>query len=225
MTSNGVIRADTGFLVSVDLVVLSIVDDHLHVLVERRNEAPLRGRRALPRTFVKAGESLEAAASRLVAELEAPDGGPGHQLAAFGAPRRDPTGRVIGIGWLLLRPCTWKPPARHKWLPVAEATQSHLGFDHVTILETALTRLRDGLETTALATELCPEPFTLGQLRAVYEVVWGAELDAANFHRKFTSMPGLLEATGTLTSGSRGRPAMLYRQVGCDRLPVRFNRP
>lgn len=225
MKSNAVTPRDGSFLVSVDLVAVCLVDDHIDVLLERRNHAPLRGRSALPRTMLGPREDLDGAAARLIAELGAPNACPGHQIGAFAAPRRDPSGRVLGVGWMLLVPQPWKPPARHRWVPTDEALDARLGFDHTTVLQTALARLGDDLETTAIATELCPDPFTLAQLRAVYETVWGIQLDAANFHRRFTSPAGLLEPTGQLTSGSRGRPAMLYRRVGDQRLPMRFSRP
>jgi len=54
--------------------------------------------------------------------------------------------------------------------------------------------------------------FTVGQLRAVYEAVWGHPLDPRNFHRKVTKTPGFLEPTGRTSSVDGGRPAMLYRR-------------
>ena len=58
------------------------------------------------------------------------------------------------------------------------------------------------------------EPFTISELRTVYETVWGEPLHAGNFHRKVLSVPGFVESTGetTETGGPRGGPrARLYR--------------
>ena len=52
----------------------------------------------------------------------------------------------------------------------------------------------------------------MGQLRRVYEIVWGVALDPRNFHRKITGTPGFLRPAGATTAGDRGRPAQLYRR-------------
>jgi 8-oxo-dGTP diphosphatase len=65
-----------------------------------------------------------------------------------------------------------------------------------------------------LATRFVGEEFTIADLRAVYETVWGEPLHAGNFHRKVLSVPGFIESTGATTErgGARGGPrAKLYR--------------
>jgi 8-oxo-dGTP diphosphatase len=87
-------------------------------------------------------------------------------------------------------------------------------FDHDRILADGLERARAKIEYTPLATAFLGETFTISELRAVYEAVWGAPLHAGNFHRKVLSVPGFVESTGTTDSrpGSRGGPrARLYR--------------
>ena len=61
-------------------------------------------------------------------------------------------------------------------------------------------------------TSFVAEPFTLAELRLVYEAVWGVALDPGNFRRKVLSTPGFVVDTGTRTSTGRGRPASLYRR-------------
>jgi 8-oxo-dGTP diphosphatase len=55
--------------------------------------------------------------------------------------------------------------------------------------------------------------FTLAELRAVYEELWGIELDAANFRRSMLAEEGWVVPTGRRarpgTAG--GKPAELYR--------------
>lgn len=79
-------------------------------------------------------------------------------------------------------------------------------------------RARAKLEYTPLATSFCHEPFTVGELRRVYEIVWGQALDPRNFHRKVTGAPGFLVETGRTTTRQGGRPAMLYRRGTADLL-------
>jgi 8-oxo-dGTP diphosphatase len=101
--------------------------------------------------------------------------------------------------------------AEASWLPVAALGQK-LAFDHDRILADGLERARAKLEYTPLATAFCPAEFTIGQLRRVYEIVYGAPLDPRNFHRKVTGTPAFLVPTGNSTVGDRGRPAQLYRR-------------
>jgi 8-oxo-dGTP diphosphatase len=93
----------------------------------------------------------------------------------------------------------------------SEALGRDLPFDHAQILADGIERARAKLEYTPLATAFCAPEFTVGQLRAVYEAVWGEALDARNFHRKVTGAPGFIEPPGRNTNVDGGRPAQLYR--------------
>ena len=53
--------------------------------------------------------------------------------------------------------------------------------------------------------------FTVSELRRVYEVVWGTNLDPRNFHRKATKTECFLIPTDHTTNRDGGRPARLYR--------------
>ena len=68
--------------------------------------------------------------------------------------------------------------------------REELAFDHDRILADGVERARAKLEDTGYAAALCGEPFTVADLHAVYEAVWGIELDKANFHRKVTGVEG-----------------------------------
>lgn len=107
-----------------------------------------------------------------------------------------------------------RPAGIHGGGPGRRPASAGLAFDHATILADGLDRARSKIEYTPLATAFLGEQFTISELRAVYEAVWGATLHAANFHRKVLSVPGFVESTGgTATHGSvRGGPrARLYR--------------
>ena len=103
-----------------------------------------------------------------------------------------------------------------------------LAFDHAKILADGVERARAKLEYTPLATAFVSEPFTISELREVYETIWGEKLHAGNFHRKVLSVPGFVESTGdhTETGGPRGGPrAKLYRRGDATLLHPALLRP
>ncbi len=210
------------FYVTCDLVVLSVRGGALHSLLVRRAAEPYAGHWALPGGFVEIDENLEDAAYRELGE----EAGVGRddvileQLAAYGEPDRDPRHRVVSVAWLALgadlpEPTAGSDAADASWVPVAEALGSVAGeplaFDHERILADGVERARVKLEDTGYAAALCGETFTVADLHAVYESVWGIELDRANFHRKVTGVEGFLTPTGEVREGGRGRPARVYR--------------
>jgi 8-oxo-dGTP diphosphatase len=205
--------------VTVDLAVLTIRDGALSALLIRRAVAPYRGRWALPGGFVRDDEDLPDAASRELLEETGlrHRAGPLEQLASYGAPRRDPRGRVVTIAYLALLPDLPAPvagtdAAGAAWHPVSTVDDLRLAFDHSRILADGVERARAKLEYTPLGAAFCPPEFTIAQLREVYEAVWGRRLDPRNFHRKATTTPGFVVPTGRATTGERGRPAQLYRR-------------
>lgn len=208
-----------------DVVAVCVRPDaELSVLMVKRGSAPYKGRWAFPGGFVGDREDVEKAARR---ELKEETGLPGrrlrlHQLGAYTAPRRDPRHRVISVPFLAILPEPVDPTAgddaaHAEWLSVPELLDSRrLAFDHAQILTDAVDWLATALERTTLATTFLPEEFTITELRAVYEAVWGRQLDPGNFQRKVTGTPGFVEETGERRLGGRGRPAALFRAGDAD---------
>ncbi len=85
-----------------------------------------------------------------------------------------------------------------------------LAFDHAEIVGYALTRLRVKTEYASVAHRFLRPEFTLGQLRAVHEAILGHRVDPANFRRQALAQ-GTLVDTGEFETGTRHRPARLYR--------------
>ena len=172
-------RAYDPVAVAIDVVALTIRDGALHVLLVRRGAPPQEGMWALPGGFVKnardtdggtRAEDLDEAAARELAEetgVRAAALGRVHleQLAAYGAPERDPRMRVVSIAYLAFAPEMPEPRAGSDaadaaWTPVGAlgltgsgsqrpGTTRRLAFDHSVILTDGLERARSKLEYTA----------------------------------------------------------------------------
>lgn len=219
--------------VTVDLVVLTVRADHLVALVVARGVEPFCGRWALPGGFVGDDEDLPDAARRELYEETGIESLDAHleQLATYATPGRDPRGRVVTVAYLALvadlpTPTAGSDAADAAWVPVADLLGSgRLAFDHERILADGVERARAKLEYSPLAASFCAEEFTVADLRRVYEVVWDAHLDPRNFHRKVTSTPDFLVATGRTTTREGGRPAQLFKLGAATTLHPPMLRP
>jgi 8-oxo-dGTP diphosphatase len=69
-------------------------------------------------------------------------------------------------------------------------------FGDLDVLRDAVERVRSKLEYTTIATRLLAEPFTIPELRRVYEAVWGVTLHPANFRRKVLGTEGFVTPMG-----------------------------
>ena len=202
-----------------DLVILTIRGGALCVLTVERGNDPFLGQLALPGGFLRGEESLDETAARELTEETGLDAKNLHlqQVGVYSAPDRDPRRpRVVTCAYLAIAPDLPLPAAgtdarAAHWLPVADVQRSGLAFDHDEILRDAVELARAELQFSTIATAFCVEEFTIGELREVYEAVWGVELDKPNFHRKVTESVGFVEASGAKRPSPNGRPAALYR--------------
>lgn len=247
-------RAYPPIAVTVDVVALTIRDAELQVLLVRRGRPPYAGQWALPGGFVRpqrqadgatVEEDLPDTATRKLAEEAGERLHAAHleQLGSYGTPGRDPRMRVVSVAYLAFAPEMPDPEPGSdatdaSWVPVAAlglaggqqrpGTSRRLAFDHARIVADGLDRARSKLEYTPLATAFVTEPFTVSELREVYETVWGEKLHSGNFHRKVLSVPGFVESTGETTQagGPRGGPrARLYRRGDARLLHPALLRP
>ncbi len=201
---------------TVDCVVFGFDDGSgaLQVLLIRRGIAPFKDHWALPGGFVRVEETLDEAARRELAEETNLSTVFLEQLYTFGTVDRDPRERVVSVAYYALT-----KPADHttaastdaaeaRWFPVSDVPA--LAFDHATILNAALTRLRGKLPYEPIGFELLPPKFTLTQLQRLYESVLGAEIDKRNFRKKVLSHELLIPLKETHRDGPH-RPAQLFR--------------
>jgi 8-oxo-dGTP diphosphatase len=199
-------------LTMVDVVLFTIVEDTLSVVLEKRANAPFRGRFALPGGYIHVDEDedAEASARRVLAAKCGVGDVYLEQLYTFTGRARDPRDWSVTIAYCAVAPAQRVPArASTKIVPLTEATG--LPFDHDRILARAATRLRDKATYSSLPGFLLPETFTYPQLQRVYEVVTGEHLDTSSFRRKTLELRMIEPVPSTQERGGRGRPAQLYR--------------
>ncbi len=224
--------------VTVDVVLLTVdrtvptSAPRLHAVAYERTEHPDRHKHALPGGFVRLDESLDQAAARILRDKAGLEGLFVEQLYTFGAPQRDPRGRVLTVAYYAL-----VGPERLADLALRSSARVHLvdvpwagetggpvdllagpgeplplAFDHADILGMAVKRLRGKLDYTPVGFQLLPAEFTLRALQDVHEAVRGETVNKDSFRRRMLA-GGMLEATGEREPATYHRPAELYRFV------------
>ena len=198
--------------VTVDVIIFSIIDSDLKVLLVKRKNAPFEGRWAIPGGFVRFDENLEDAAKRELSEETNVKNIYLEQLYTFGEVARDPRGRVITVAYFALASAkdmqiqAASDASDVKWHSVYSLPE--LAFDHATILDYALQRLRYKLEYSTVCFQLLPKKFTLTELQSAYEIIFNKKLDKRNFRKKILSLD-IISQSGKTTEGAH-RYAKLY---------------
>ena len=221
------------FAVTVDIALMTLVDNELRMLLIQRGVEPDKGFWALPGGFVQENEDLLVAAERelieetgVSAELE--------QLKTYGQPQRDPRMRVVTVAyWAILpdlpRPKSGTDASHAELVPVfeIESKRLELAFDHEQIAYDAVEAARESLETRTVASRFCQPEFTIADLRNVYNSVWNTKLDPGNFQRKVKQSEGFLTPTPDKTPSTEkgGRPAVLWTAGPADKLDPPIQRP
>ncbi len=227
-----------GTVVTVDVVLLTLRAGRLSVLLTRDDDRVRGSDWRLPGGPVRPGEDLEDPGEDLEdtarAALEATGvAAAGHleQLRTYGHPGRDPDRRAVSVAYLALLPNLPRPRGdgrdgvAARWWPVEDLIPRPgndpagspdapaLALDHDEIVGDGVERARAKLEYSPLAAAFVDEPFTLADLRRVYEAAWGAPLDPPNFRRKVLSTAGFVVPVGARAAPrGGGRPAELYRR-------------
>jgi 8-oxo-dGTP diphosphatase len=200
--------------VTIDLVLFTVNTGLLKVMLVRRAEEPFAGCWSIPGGFLRAGESLEEAALRVLKEKTGVENVYLEQLYTFGRPDRDPRARVITVTYIALIP--WQHLVQPESSKVADLSWisidrlPRLAFDHKEILSYAVKRLRAKASYSNIVYGLMPEQFRLSELQKMYEIIIHGELDKRNFRKRMLAT-GLLQATGKKDATGAHRPAMLYK--------------
>ncbi len=197
---------------TVDCVIFGYGEEKLKILLVECNLPPYIGKWSLLGDFMRDDENLDSAAHRVLIHYTRLESIHLEQVATYGAKGRHPLGRVITAAYYSLMKVqnfedTISDGLHVQWFDIDELPG--LAFDHAKILNSCHTRLQKRLRERPIGFKLLPEKFTLSQLRKLYEVVLGIELDKRNFRRKLRSL-NLLIDTGTIQSDVAHRPAKLF---------------
>ncbi len=216
--------------ISADCVVFGFDFSQLKVLlIEREQVEGFDISLSLPGDLIFEDEDLDMAANRILNELTGLNDIFLEQVGAFGNPdrlskasdkawlkavRQKPEERVVTIAYYsLVNMNNYQPQASSFaktacWIPVHEI--SELAFDHYTIFQVALKKLKDKIKTQPIGFNLLPEKFTLSQLHKLYEVILGRDLDKRNFRRKMLKLK-IVESLDEKQEGVPHKPSQFFK--------------
>jgi 8-oxo-dGTP diphosphatase len=134
------------------------------------------------------------------------------QLATFSGPLRDPRGWSVSVAYYALVSFDAIARAGRQNISLVSVDQLHqLPFDHRTIIETAVARLRSKSQYSSLPCYLAGATFTLPDLQRIYEALMGEPLNKVSFRRKMSEMAMLEPVDGQFGAAGAHRPAQLHR--------------
>jgi ADP-ribose pyrophosphatase YjhB (NUDIX family) len=200
------------FYVAVDCIILGFNNNELHVLLYKRNFEPMKGEWSLMGGFVRPGEGLDEAATRVLTDCTGIDTIFMEQIGAYGEVTRDQGERVISVAYYALVGMNdfsqgLLEQYNARWTKVSETPA--LIFDHNKMLLDALSRLKRKAATRPVGFNLLPEKFTLPQLQCLYEAIYQTPLDNRNFRKKLNAM-GILEKLNEKDRKNSKRGAFYY---------------
>tara|TARA_B100001105_G_scaffold143613_2_gene115153 strand:- start:314 stop:964 length:651 start_codon:yes stop_codon:yes gene_type:complete len=209
-------------ILTVDVVLLTLRGDELHVALFKRAREPFRGLWALPGGFIREAEddSAKAAAARVLRDKTGLVPPYLEEFGTVSGPARDPRGWSLTVVYFALVPAALLDGQPDTF---AVSRLPNLPFDHAAVIAQVVERVRNKASYSSLPVFLCDPEFTIPELHAAYEAVQGEQVNAANFRRKLEEMGVLEEIKGQTKVSGRNRPAQLYRVAKPfrDRLSVR----
>lgn len=218
--------------ISVDCVVAGFDGEQLKVLLIRRageENGEIFHDMKLPGSLIYMDEDLDEAAKRVLYELTGLKNVHLTQFKAFGSKDRtkDPKDvhwlehamsmkveRIVTVAYLSLvkidRTLNRGLEAyQAEWVALPDIKA--LAFDHNLIIREALAFIRQYVDANPAALfDLLPRKFTALQLRRLYELVYGKQLDVRNFHKKIALM-GYVVPLEEKEQGVAHRAARYYR--------------
>jgi 8-oxo-dGTP diphosphatase len=178
-------------ILTIDVVLLTLRRDVLHVGLLRREMTPAASQFALAGGYVHIDEDVDtlATAKRVLREKCKLEGIYCEQLMTFSGPE---------VAYYALLPEDMPSSLNLVFVPADKP--GVLPFDHNQIVEVALARVRAKASYSTLPAFMLPPTFTLSQLRNVYERIMGAAINDSAFRRKIDELD-ILEPVAFSPSG------------------------
>jgi 8-oxo-dGTP diphosphatase len=200
---------------AVDAIVFGYSNQQLQVLLVKQKYGELKNQWALVGGFVKDNESLKTAVERELKEETGISVSYLEQLYTFGDQLdRDPRFRVVTVAYFaLVNSLDYYPTAdtdaeEAKWFSIHDLP--NLAYDHKTILEVAVQRLKAKLSYQPIGFDLLPQEFLFSDLENLYSTILEKEIDRRNFRKKILSY-NLVEETTKIGKAQKGRPAKFFK--------------
>ncbi len=197
--------------ISVDCVIFCYENKELKVLLIKSDLAEFSGLYSLLGDLVKPDEDLDSASYRILKERTGMEDVYLEQVHTFGGIDRHPSGRVITTAYYsLIDAKHQKLRLNHNdlhWHSVKGIKK--MAFDHKTIVDTCLGRLREKVLEHPVIFNLLPEKFSLRELQELYEAILLIDLDRRNFRKKIAIKDWLIDLN-EMEQDVRHRPGKLY---------------
>lgn len=210
---NESLEGSTKFNVSVDCVIFGYDHNSFKVLLMESDMPAFKGKLSLVGELLRDGETLRAAAERILYNTTHLQNVYLEQVEAFSSLDRHPYGRVITMAYyslLMISQYTIEDAKDKNLRWVAIEDVGEMAFDHKEILDKCYATLQKKLRECPVGFNLLPNKFTLNQLQTLYETVLDIKLDKRNFRRKLNSLDLLIDLNESQDDVSH-RPAKLYR--------------
>jgi 8-oxo-dGTP diphosphatase len=197
--------------ISVDCVIFGYDNKELKVLLIKSDLEEFSGLYSLLGDLIRPDEDLESASYRVLRDRTGMEDVYLEQVHTFGSIGRHPSGRVITTAYYsLIDVKHHKMNLNHNdlhWHSVNDIKQ--LAFDHKSILDTCLNRLRQQVVEHPVVFNLLPEKFSLRELQDLYQAILDTDLDRRNFRKKIAIKDWLLDLN-EMENDVPHRPGKLY---------------
>jgi 8-oxo-dGTP diphosphatase len=191
---------------SVDVRVVLFTLTSGELLVAIRRDGP---ELSVPRAMPDVGESLDAAARRIVRSSTSIQEQYLEQLYTLSVIEDDKRWSII-VSYIALICSDSQPVASPliNWSTIERL--GRLSTADTMVIDYGVVRLRAKLGYTNIAFHLLPARFTLTELQTAYETILGQALDKRNFRSRMIASGILIQTDEKRRDGSH-RPAALYR--------------
>lgn len=213
MTRSNFYKSHETFLVAVDCIILGFSNQEIKLLVHEREMEPYKGELSLMGGFVQNDESVNDAAVRVLTNLTGLEDIFMEQVAVYGEVYREPEERVISCAYYALIDISTHDESllqKHNASWVAVNPSLKLIFDHLKMVEDAISILRRKAAIQPIGFNLLPEKFTLTQLQSLYEGIYGHALDKRNFRKRMLGF-NYLEKTDEIDKTGSKKGAYYYK--------------